>query len=86
MSFEETLVCDGCSRVIDGGNRDQTLGSLRDEDGLAYDKNRRGDWELRPSDEPWASTRRHLCGKCVERGITHFYDGARIPDDEKLCP
>jgi hypothetical protein len=79
VSFEETLVCDGCSRIIDGGSREQTLGTLRDEGGLAYDKNRRDEWEGRPTSEPWASTRRHLCGGCVEQGVARFYDETPIP-------
>jgi hypothetical protein len=78
MSFEETLVCDGCSRVLDGGSRESTMRTLRDQDGRAFDRSRRGNWQDRRADEPWASTRRHLCGRCAET-IRAFYDGDPVP-------
>lgn len=80
MSFEETLVCDGCSRVLGGGSREMTMRTLRDQEGLAFDRDRRGAWRERPASEPWASTRRHLCGRCVAEGRPDFYDGEPIPD------
>ena len=80
MSFEETLVCDGCSSVLDGGSREMMLRTLRDQDGRAFDKDRRGNWQDRPFDEPWASTRRHLCGRCADAAA--FYDGDPVPDRE----
>ena len=78
MAFEETLVCDGCSRVVDGGDRDQTLATLRDG-GRAFDRHPRrdGEWVERPRDERWGSTRRHLCADCADAET--FYDGAAVP-------
>jgi hypothetical protein len=80
MAFEETLVCDACSRVVDGGSREQTLTTLRDEGGRAFDRDRRGAWEDWPADRPWASTRRHLCGRCADARV--FYDGVPVPNRE----
>lgn len=81
MSFEETLVCDCCSRVLDGGPREQTIRSLRDEGGRAFDRGRRGKgWIEQPKDEPWASTRRHLCGRCASSD--KFYDAEAVPAEE----
>jgi hypothetical protein len=73
--FEETLVCDGCSRVIDAGSRDRTLVTLRDG-GRAFVSGRRG-WEEIPASEPWGRSRRHLGACCAERD--KFYDGDPVP-------
>jgi hypothetical protein len=80
VSFEETLVCDGCSSVLDGGSRKNTLLTLRANGGRAFDKHWSGNgWSERSPEEPWASTRRHLCGGCVRRGVDRFYDLSAIP-------
>lgn len=84
MAFEETLVCDGCSRVIDGGSRETTLGTLRVQAGRAFFAERRASGttyrEAEP-DEPWGSTRRHLGGCCS--GVEQFFDGTPVPSAEE---
>lgn len=78
--FEETLVCDGCSSVVDGGSRATTLRTLRENGGQAFDKIIGGRWHPRSSSEPWGTAKRHLCGRCVAEGRTAFYDGEPIPE------
>jgi hypothetical protein len=79
MAFEETLVCDGCSRVVDGGSRDNTLRTLRTlrDGGRAFDRGRRGGWVERPASESWVRTQRHLCADCAN--CSKFYDGEPVP-------
>lgn len=84
MSFEETLVCDGCSRVIDSGGRAQTIAGLRDDGGRAFvpvptrHQTSMGEWEEHDWDTGrGAMTRRHLCGRCA--GAPRFYDGTPVP-------
>jgi len=75
--FEETLVCDGCSSVIDGGSREMTLGTLRDQGGRAFARGRRGEWVEMDPDRPWSISRRHLCGRCAT--ATKVYDDVPVP-------
>jgi hypothetical protein len=77
MAFEETLVCDGCSRVIDGGSRETTLGGLRKDGGRAFDRDRRGKWRELDAGDPWCSSRRHLGGCCANADV--FYDLEPVP-------
>lgn len=82
MSFEETMVCDGCSRVIDGGGRGQMMRDLAEEGGRAFNiaGGPRSTWEevdLTRAQTTGATTRRHLCGRCT--GRTEFYDGVAVP-------
>lgn len=75
--FEETLVCDGCLSIIDSGSRQQTLATLREQGGRAFDRGRRGLEEL-PADDGWARSRRHLCGRCADKD--ECYDGEPVPE------
>ncbi len=63
MSFEETMVCDGCSTVRAGGTRRDMLTDLIASGGRIIQGTKRD---------------RHLCYRCVEHAEV-FYDGSPIP-------
>lgn len=63
MSYEETMVCDGCSTVVAGGRRRAMLRDLREQGGERMTVDGR---------------ERHLCACCVEY-CTTFFDGTPIP-------
>lgn len=73
MSYEETLVCDSCSAVIDGGSRASTTKSLADHGGRFFTKRLDGWSEVLPT----AVADRHLCGACST--APEFYDGVKVP-------
>lgn len=52
MSYEETMVCDGCSGVLSGGSRRQMVLDLKAMGGESFTVD----------DRP-----RHLCNECVGR-------------------
>lgn len=64
MSFEETMVCDGCSSVLGGGTRRDMLADLIASGGRIVQVVTKRD--------------RHLCYRCVEHAEV-FYDGSPIP-------
>lgn len=79
MSFEETLVCDGCSSVLSGGPRRETVPELLASGGRAfmpYDSRRRT-WVECGDDTAPENSLRHLCAGCS--GATEFFDGTVVP-------
>lgn len=78
MSYEETLICDGCSKVIDGGTRRSTTRTLVDQGGRAFSRGRREQIVEDPVDQASRSFR-HLCGDCAGSRRT-FFDGTPIPE------
>lgn len=85
MSFEETLVCDGCSRVIDGGPRGGMLRGLREQRGRAFERSGSAPtstgWIELAADDPTAT--RHLCGNCAEDRVA-FFDGVPVPASKRI--
>lgn len=80
MAFEETLVCDGCSRVISGGGRWHMLGELRENGGRAFVRTSRSTWREvshHDVDTDWLASSRHL-GECCA-GVHVFFDGDPVP-------
>lgn len=78
MSYEETLICDGCSRPVDGGRRQSTTKALVEDGGRAFKRlsTRRATFKEIPADEAHFGDR-HLCGGCT--GRTEFFDGKPVP-------
>jgi hypothetical protein len=77
MTVLAMIVCDTCGRVISTGPRDEAIRALRNMGGRAFAKNRHGELVERPSTSPWITTRRHLCGDCINAPL--FADGASVP-------
>lgn len=74
MSFEETLICDGCGSVLNGGDRRQMARELRENGGRSF-VSTLGAW----TEVKRGNGDRHLCGACVRDGRRQFVDGAQIP-------
>jgi hypothetical protein len=79
VSFETTLICDGCGTVWDGGSVASLVDELEMQEGRAFKRADvdRGDWvEMSPS-EDWRRSKRHLAPCCVD--ATRFFDGTPVP-------
>lgn len=79
MSFEETLVCDGCSSVLSGGPRRETVPELLASGGRAFAiADRRRKVYVRVFGQEASTTScRHLCVSCA--GADAFFDGIAVP-------
>jgi hypothetical protein len=83
MSIEETLICDRCSRLIDGGSREQLRTTLREQGGAVFGWSPSQEWVAigMHAALTWHDLERHLCPQCVgesPKGGT-FADGAAFP-------
>ena len=74
MSFEETLICDGCGTVLNGGDRLQMTRELREAGGRSF-VSTLGAW----TEVKRGNGDRHLCGACTRKGRRQFGDGTPIP-------
>lgn len=74
MSFELTLVCDGCSTVLNGGDRAQMEKEHREGGGRSF-VSTLGAW----TEVKIGEGERHLCWSCVHEGVQRFGDGASVP-------
>ncbi len=81
MSFEETLICDGCSCVVSGGPRGQTVPEVLARGGAAFRPGGRlpGMFTRCTAEKAAATSTRHLCPRCVDR--KEFFDGVPVPQD-----
>ena len=79
MSFEETLICDGCSSVLGGGPRRNTVAELLSDGGAAFvlDDRRRRIYARIGGQDATLRSSRHLCARCS--GATVFFDGVSVP-------
>jgi hypothetical protein len=76
VSFETTLICDGCSGIIASGSKLAVTEDLEREGGRAFVRARKGRLrELGPA-EDWTRARRHL-GSCCS-GDTELRDGGEV--------
>jgi hypothetical protein len=78
MSFETTLVCDGCSGIIASGSQVEVIETLEREQGRAFVRARIGGWRALGSTEDWTRAKRHLGACCAEE--TRFFDGGTVPE------
>lgn len=76
MSFETTMICDGCGSVLDGGDKDSLAAELWRNKGRAFRRNGRGWSELR-TPRGFLSASRHLGPCCANR--TKFGDASPVP-------
>ena len=79
MSYEETLICDGCCSVVDGGPRRFTLQALKDGGGRAFGIGMRPHTWLEVESDNWLNAKLHLCGDCVRDGRPTFFNSDPIP-------
>jgi hypothetical protein len=76
VSYETTLVCDGCSGIIDSGSKVSVIETLEREGGRAFVRARKGGWRTLGPGEDWTRAKRHF-GSCCD-DATDFGDGHRI--------
>jgi hypothetical protein len=79
MSFETSLVCDGCSGIIDSGSRVSVVETLEREQGRAFKIARKDGVRALGPNEDWTRSKRHLGSCCAE--ATEFFDGVPVPSD-----
>lgn len=81
MAFEETLVCDGCSEVLDGGRRGEMVKTLAKRGGRAFTDDLKGQWSEVTDQRLMVTCRRHLGPCCAS--IPTFFDGTPVPEAQE---
>lgn len=85
MSFETTLICDGCGCIVDGGTKRSLVVELQRNGGRAFRRNYQADgstagWKELGKRHTWErSGTRHLGACCAD--ATRFLDGEPISAD-----